>query len=98
MYPSLCLPPSCTYEVWKKVVTAEGQVSEEWVMCKKLCVASSWRLLVFETPKKSCLHPPCCQFLCIPKVCSSLQTGMLIHLLLPEAPFFLLGLGEQVTE
>lgn len=92
MCPSLCLPPSCSYELWKKVVTAGAQVNEEWVMCKKLCLASCWRLLVFETPKKPFLLP--CQFLCIPKVWSSLLT----HLLLPEVPLVLLGLGEQVTE
>lgn len=57
VYPSLCLPPSCTNELRKKVVTAGAQVSEKWVMCKKLCLASCWRLLVFDTPKKPSLYP-----------------------------------------
>lgn len=94
IYPSLCLSPACIYELWEKVVTAGPQISEEWVMCKKLCLVSCWRLLVFKIPKKPCLHR-LLSVLCIPKVWSYLQTGMLNHLSLPAAPCFLLGLVGQ---
>lgn len=76
----------------EKVLTTGVQLNEEWVVHKKLCLASCWRLLVCETPKKPCLPS------LSPPVSSSVSQKMLTHLSLSEAPFFLLGLGEQVTE